>query len=44
MLVRVSSIDNNPAQGYQQQQVFLRDLAQAVPAVGRDRVFGALTN
>lgn len=43
MLVRVSSIDTNPAHGYQQQEAFLRDLAQAVPAAGRDRVFGALT-
>jgi EpsI family protein len=44
MLVRVSSIDNNPSHGYQQQEAFLRDLAQAVPLAGRDRVFGALTN
>jgi EpsI family protein len=43
MLVRVSSIDTNPAHGYQEQEAFLRDLAQAVPAAGRDRVFGALT-
>jgi EpsI family protein len=43
MLVRVSSIDINPAHGYQQQEAFLRDLAQAVPEAGRDRVFGALT-
>jgi EpsI family protein len=42
MLVRVSSIDNNPAQGYQQQEAFLRDLAQAVPESGRNRVFGAV--
>jgi EpsI family protein len=42
MLVRVSSIDTNPAHGYQEQEAFLRDLAQAVPAAGRDRVFGAL--
>jgi EpsI family protein len=41
MLVRVSSIDINPAHGYQQQEAFLRDLAQAVPEAGRDRVFGA---
>ena len=41
MLVRVSSIDNNPGHGYQQQEAFLRDLAQAVPPAGRDRVFGA---
>lgn len=44
MLVRVSSIDNNAANGYQQQEAFLRDLAQAVPVAGRDRVFGAPTN
>jgi EpsI family protein len=44
MLVRVSSIDNNPAQGYQQQEAFLRDLAQAVPKAGSDRVFGAMKN
>jgi EpsI family protein len=42
MLVRVSSIDNNAANGYQQQEAFLRDMAQAVPEAGRDRVFGAV--
>lgn len=44
MLVRVSSIDSNAANGYQQQEAFLRDMAQAVPAAGRDRVFGAAAN
>jgi EpsI family protein len=44
MLVRVSSIDSSPAHGYQQHELFLRDLAQAVPLAGRSRVFGALTN
>lgn len=29
MLVRVSSIDNSPGHGYQQQEAFLRDLAQS---------------
>ncbi len=42
MLVRVSSIDRSPAHGYQQQEAFLRDLAQAVPEAGRDRIFGAI--
>ncbi|MDE2418802.1 MAG: EpsI family protein [Burkholderiales bacterium] len=42
MLVRVSSIDSNSARGYEQQAMFLADLAAAVPPSGRDRVFGAL--
>lgn len=42
MLVRVSSIDDRPAHGYQEQEAFLKELVAAVPADGRDRVFGAL--
>jgi EpsI family protein len=42
MLVRVSSIDQSPSHGHQQQEAFLRDLAQAVPENSRDRVFGVL--
>lgn len=44
MLVRVSSIDPKMDRGYAQQQLFLTDLAAAVPPAGRDRVFGALSN
>lgn len=44
MLVRVSSIDSIAEHGYEQQAVFLRDLAEAVPLAGRTRVFGSLTN
>lgn len=43
MLVRVSSIDSNRDRGYQQQAVFLADMAAAVPPAGRDRVFGTLS-
>jgi len=42
MLVRVSSIDENAARGHQTQEVFLKDLAAAVPPQARDRVFGSL--
>jgi EpsI family protein len=42
MLVRVSSIDDNADHGYRAQEAFLKDLAAAVPAQGRDRIFGTL--
>ncbi len=42
MLVRVSSIDENAVRGHQTQEVFLKDLAAAVPQQARDRVFGSL--
>lgn len=42
MLVRVSSIDSNRERGYEQQAIFLADLASEVPPAGRDRIFGTL--
>jgi EpsI family protein len=44
MLIRVSSIDSDADKGHLAQEAFLKDLAEAVPEVGRDRVFGALAN
>jgi EpsI family protein len=40
MLVRVSSIDEDMARGYQVQARFLAQLAEAIPETARDRVFG----
>jgi EpsI family protein len=41
MLVRVSSIDSDMARGHKLQQVFLSDMALAIPETARSRVFGA---
>lgn len=40
MLIRVSSIDRETAQAFDEQVVFLRDMAAGVPAQHRDRIFG----
>ncbi len=40
LLVRVSSIDENMTRGYAVQAKFLTQLAQAMPEISRDRVFG----
>ena len=42
MLVRVSSIDVDMVKGYQLQEAFLKDMAQAIPETARARVFGVL--
>jgi EpsI family protein len=41
MLVRVSSIDSDMARAYKLQQVFLNDMAMAIPQSARSRVLGA---
>lgn len=40
LLVRVSSIDENMTRGHAVQAKFLTQLAQAMPEISRDRVFG----
>ena len=42
MLVRVSSIDSDMARGHQIQEKFLVEMAEALPEIARDRVFGAV--
>lgn len=41
MLVRVSSIDPDPAAGYRTQARFIADMRQAMPAASRSRVMGS---